>query len=139
MGVFMIKILLLLFIMPIVITVTASVINDKIKEKKARVRNTPPPMPAELSRIRYVRVNYESMRNRNDRGNLDYEGSVSWSAYERCWEFFIDNCTFVDKMIIQKSISFLDANKNQIHLQGYSFSTKEVIEGDCGKVLFYKR
>ena len=98
------------------------VIKAYIRDKRA-----PKSPPAPLDRIRYVRVRYINKFNTNDRGTLDYRGSVQWSAYDNCWEIF--------KYCFKESIDFLDINKNIIPMQRFRISTQDVVEGDCGKVL----
>lgn len=88
-----------------------------------------PATPEPLNRIRYVRVEYKNWRNPSDQGILDYDGSVSWSAVNNCWEMYIDYNSFLDVMIEKKSISFLDANKTPVSMQGFTYIVNDA-EGD---------
>ena len=104
--------------------------------KQSKVPSSPPP-PLDL--IRYVRVEYTSKRNANDRGIFDFEGTVEWSEYWKHWEIIIDSSYMTgDASIWRDSVCFLDANKNPIPMQGISFYIEDVIAGDCGRVVLCK-
>lgn len=108
------------------------------ENNKNKMASPPPSIPFPLNCINFVQVDYLNWRNRNDTGTLVYSGTVSWSEPMNCWEIFIDSCTFADKMIEKKSITFLDANKNIVSMQGFNYSTEDIIEGDCGRVKIWK-
>ena len=125
-GVFVIFILFVCFI----------IYQYKKPNKKVTSRTPPPP----LDRIRYVSVDYHKYGQGLEiveKGTLVYEGTVSWDNVDNTWSVFIDNSTFVNENLYKDSIICLDENKNEIPLEGYSFSTIVINQNDCGKLLIY--
>lgn len=92
-------------------------------------------MPSELSRIRSVRVTCVDWSRNKETWTSDYKGYVSWSDVNNCWEMFIDLSTFGNNLIEKKDFIFMDANEKEIPMEGYWFSTVELIENDCGSIL----
>ena len=111
--------------------------KEVLSRGRRKVSQSAPPMPSPLDRIRFIKVDYVNWRNRSDTGTLEYSGTVSWSPLFNCWEIFIDNCTFADNMIEKKNYRFLDANKNILPMQDFTFSEGEVKEGAYGWLKIY--
>ena len=112
----------------IIIACIIRIVRKKRQENKCQ-------LPEELSKIRYIRFDYLNRPGTDEWCTTEYEVSVRWDNYEKCGVLFVDSYVFADKSVEKHNFVFMDAEKNIIPMEGYSYSIEIAQENDCGFLL----